>query len=593
MNEPLFQSPSAGVEKAKQAKASGRTDLIRIGHAFESWRDAGFDLTAAAGEPIDNSVEAGATVVRVVTQRAKGNKAVETIAFADNGKGIAPDNLAHVLQMGYSTRYGERQGLGRFGVGLKLATLSVARRLEVITRPAGSAKYYSAYLDLDEVREGTQTFIEAVEVDGWPDDLEHLMADQGRGKADGKPFDSGTLVVWRKVDRIVSGGPFGTALDERDADLRKFIARAYRKFLDKGLQITLNDALVTPHDPLFLMDNPRVIDRYGDVRGRIVDQDELIVEGHPVRIIVTLVPEPFRPREGAGGSVDADEKDIKDLQINQQNEGRISFLRNGREIYYDIIPRFLPEGVNRGDRYIGIEVSFPAALDEFFQVRHVKRGAEPVDKLRKQLRDWLNRPVKNARKEIRDYWGVVKNTQRQTSLPHSEALAASRIVELTSPEGKAGAGKTPEEIDREVTQIIADVLGEEVMEADPERAQELRRTIDEGRLTLLDGGWQGSELFEIKHLNGKAVVVLNYRHPFMRTFYEPVADIANNLKPAPDDAGGVIDLARRIEAAFDFLILSYAKAENLHPDPEIFSDLKTHWAMNLKNLVLQWQAGKD
>jgi hypothetical protein len=602
MPEALFQEPA--IATAPQPRSTGRADLVEVSHALESMRDAGFDLTAAAGEPIDNSIQAAASIIHVRTIRTRDNKAVEAIAFADNGAGISPEGLAHVLKMGYSTRYGERKGLGRFGVGLKLATLSVARRLEVITRPVGSDKYYSAYVDLDEVAAGDQQYIEAVEVDGWPEDLRDLMAElpttQGKAKASaapasGQPFTSGTLVVWRKVDRIKSGGPYATALDERDADLRKFIARAYRKFLDQGLQITLNGAVITLHDPLFLMDNPRIAERYKAKktipRGRIVDEGDLSVEGHAVHIVLALVPEEFRPWERAGGNTDADGKDIRDLQINQDNEGRISILRNGREIYYDLIPRFLPEGVNRGDRYFAVEISFPAELDEFFQVRHVKRGAEPVSKLRKELRTWLQRPVKTARKQVRDHWGEVKNAERQASRPHTEAMEASKAVERSAPVGKAGAGVTPAEAEAAVVQIIEDVLGD-AAEAEPERVEEIRRTIDEGRLSLLDANWAGTDLFEITHLNGKAVVVLNHRHPFVRTFYEPISDIADGRQPIPEP-GGIVDLARRTETAFDFLLLAYAKAENYHADPERFTELKTHWAMYLKNLVHEWQSGKE
>lgn len=599
----LFQEPGAG-GAPQSARQSKRTDLVEIGHVFESMRDAGYDLTAAIGEPVDNSIEAAATTIHVRTIRAKDNKSVETVVIADNGKGITPEGLAHALKMGHSTRFGGRAGLGRFGVGLKLATLSVARRLEVFTRPQGSEKYYRAYIDLDEVEKGLQTYIEAIEVDGWPEDLAHLMVDAptqpSRGRVStpntaGRPFDSGTLVIWRKVDRLKSGGAFGTALDERDAELRKFVARAYRKFLDKGLRITLNDVLITPHDPLFQMDNPRIVERYKDLpakdlKGRIVEQNKLTVGGHEVNVVVALVPEIFRARRGEGGKNDAAGHDIRDMQINEANEGCISILRNGREIYYDIIPRFLPEGVVRGDRYFAVEVSFPAELDEYFQVRHVKRGAEPVDKLRKQLRDWVQRPVRTARLEIRNYWGAVENTERQAARRHTDALNASKAAERTAPVGRAGAKMTPAEAAEKVADIIQDVLGD-VAETEPERAEEIRSSIDNDALSLFDGGWQGSELFEITHLNGSAVMTLNHRHPFFQTFYKPIADIADEKKMDLDHAS-LVKLARDTETAFDLLFLAYAKAENLHADPEAFSDLRTFWGSSARSLVNEWKSTK-
>jgi hypothetical protein len=66
---------------------------------------------------------------------------------------------------------------------------------------------------------------------------------------DGQPFTSGTLVIFGEIDRLTSGGHYGTSLSQKLSDLRTFIARAYRKFLDKGLIIELNGTSITLLDP--------------------------------------------------------------------------------------------------------------------------------------------------------------------------------------------------------------------------------------------------------------------------------------------------------------------------------------------------------
>ena len=57
-------------------------------------------------------------------------------AVSDDGSGIAAEILAHVLTVGFSTRYGSREGIGRFGVGFKLASISQAKHMDLFTRPA-------------------------------------------------------------------------------------------------------------------------------------------------------------------------------------------------------------------------------------------------------------------------------------------------------------------------------------------------------------------------------------------------------------------------------------------------------------------------
>ncbi len=122
MTTPTFRAPSAPEEPAV-----GRADIIQVDTALQSMRDSGFDLTAAAGEPIDNSIEAGASLIRVLTRYGSNKASINEIAFADNGTGIDPGIVAHVLSMGYSTRYGQRGSLGRFGVAISTPSRSAAR----------------------------------------------------------------------------------------------------------------------------------------------------------------------------------------------------------------------------------------------------------------------------------------------------------------------------------------------------------------------------------------------------------------------------------------------------------------------------------
>lgn len=262
----------------------------------------------------------------------------------------------------------------------------------------------------------------------------------------GKEFESGTLVVYDKIDGLTSGGHYATALDEKISELRSFIARTYRYYLDKGMKIELAGKPVTLLDPLFLMDNPRIIQRYRpvDVRGTVIDEADLeILPGESIHVTVTLVPEEFRPREGTGGRKDHLGRGIREFQI-PDSAGKISMVRNGREINYDLVAKLLPSGVEKPDRYIGIEVRFPATLDEFFQVRNVKRGAVPVMKLREGLRKWLDRPVLQARAQIRQHWGEVETKERAQSPAHRAVTDAVARVEQTSPPGQAGRDITSE-----------------------------------------------------------------------------------------------------------------------------------------------------
>jgi hypothetical protein len=103
-------------------------------------------------------------------------------------------------------------------------------------------------------------------------------------------------------------------------------------------------------------------------------------------------------------------------------------------------------------------------------------------------------------------------------------------------------------------------------------------------MALLDGGWNGQELFEIKHVNGKATMILNRRHAFMRDIYGPISKIADD-NTEDMTVTDFVELARRVEAGLDLLFLSYAKAENLHQDPDQFDKLRSYWGIHLQDYI--------
>src|SRR5580700_3705805 len=86
------------VERQKRALSELPTDytfpLFNARHALESQRRSGYRNTAAAArEIIDNSIQAGASLVEVVFAQdyPKGKRVVTDIAFIDDGPGMLPE----------------------------------------------------------------------------------------------------------------------------------------------------------------------------------------------------------------------------------------------------------------------------------------------------------------------------------------------------------------------------------------------------------------------------------------------------------------------------------------------------------------------
>lgn len=579
--------------------------LVQVDKALESLRASNYNPSAAVGEPVDNALEAKANNIkirliegeRVVGKKQKAAAVVDKIAISDDGIGMEKDILHKCLVLGYSTRFGSRSGMGRFGVGATLAGISQAKRLEVFSRNVASGPFLRSYIDLEEISQGTQKHMPAPETAEIPDEFKDMM---GPG--------TGTLVVWSKCDRLTQGED-GTVHDLKSVrdDLFDWLSRTYRQFLDGGVKMNLqhvrpnskelNDVSVEPHDPLYLMTVPR---RKDDPKAELLFNETIewsvpsdLSRQSLVRIRVSLLPEEWRLKRGWGNP---QHRPTKDRRIHE-NEG-FSVLRANREIFFGISPKFYPTAVQEIDRWIGIEISFDPELDECFRVRNVKRGAEPVDALRDALKKKLNSVIETARRRVQNTYTEHENKEKTDQRIHEQAEQITAAVEQVSP--KAVSGKDVDPVEREakldeVAAAAAKATEEEGVATPPATQEDIKARLKQLPFSIVDMQWPGKEFIEIEHLGSNTIVKLNNRHPFFTRIYAPVLKASGRMaRPSgseePADrqvsAEELRQLAGAVQVGLDLLIVAYAKAETMYLDPaHRFEDLRTHWGMFLYNML--------
>ncbi len=101
---------------------------------MQSMRHIGYTLETALADIIDNSIAADATKISVQYRWDDGNP---WIAIIDNGIGMSADGIKEAMRLGGNlcpTRMRSVSDLGRFGLGLKTASLSQCKRLTVISK---------------------------------------------------------------------------------------------------------------------------------------------------------------------------------------------------------------------------------------------------------------------------------------------------------------------------------------------------------------------------------------------------------------------------------------------------------------------------
>src|SRR5437773_245526 len=118
--KPLLHLQARQLMQQRKLSISRRTELIPSARRLvHSLRDIGYDLASAVADLVDNSIAAGATVVRVDTHFAGANS---WIRISDNGTGMTEKRLTEAMRFGTRREYGQEQ-LVKFGLGLKSASL--------------------------------------------------------------------------------------------------------------------------------------------------------------------------------------------------------------------------------------------------------------------------------------------------------------------------------------------------------------------------------------------------------------------------------------------------------------------------------------
>lgn len=207
---------------------------------IEGHRDFGYNLQTALADIIDNSISAEATQIHLTIDVFSE---LPWVALSDNGSGMTESELIEAMRLGTKnpTVQRSRKDLGRFGLGLKSASFSQCRSLTVITRRDGITS--CARWDLDLVAQKNAWVLELI------DDPE---------KIDGYNLlpESGTVVIWQKLDRLCGKTDYSAKAKEHViAEFSKaeyHLRLVFHRFLEgksPKFELYLNKRKLSPLDP--------------------------------------------------------------------------------------------------------------------------------------------------------------------------------------------------------------------------------------------------------------------------------------------------------------------------------------------------------
>ena len=351
-----------------------------------SLRDVGYNhTTSALCEHVDNAIQAHATEIRVYFRQMgkRGDYHIDAAVY-DNGAGMAPSVLKVATAFGGSTTFGNRDGIGRFGMGMKAAALSMSPVMELYSWQEPGA-IYSMTLDVEAIGRDKRNLIELPDPTlntelpsevadlfkkpmSFPTDRndQHLLVrgDLELQQALGR---SGTIVYMPECDRLTYSKA-NTLVQHATNEM----ARVYRRAIGAGLRLFVNNRLVEAVDPTYSMANARHarLDELPVKLSRLIISKQVEVkvaekgsETAPVTIKLFRLPlEEWStlPRKTLRN----------DLKVFDENT--VSILRNDREVFAGSLPWLTTR--HSVTHWYRVQIEFHGALDEAFGVAANKQG---------------------------------------------------------------------------------------------------------------------------------------------------------------------------------------------------------------------------
>lgn len=565
-------------------------------------RDLGYNnTTSAICEHVDNSFQWRGQDVRLYFHEKGKRKDVRKIdvLVLDNGVGMSPNVLRAVTAFGGSLCYDNRETVGKYGMGMKAAALSMGPVLEIYSwqEPGAIYRMILDTVDLSNKNTNVVQLPEPVLVDTLPPEVREILVQpmafpknaveqEMLAESDEVLMErlgaSGTIVYIPDCDRLTHRTA-KTLVDHATKEM----ARIYRRFLKDGRNLFINNRRVRPFDPTYRMEEAThaSIAELGEKRSRLVQSWTIPIpveeESEVTRdITVTLFILPIETWDQLSRKV------LKnDLRVFEDTG--ISFMRNGREVYMGPLAAITGK-MGSKDPWWRLEVDFPATLDEAMGVAVNKQGvrlkAYVTDLIKRQIKEELS----NVKSRIEQHWSTratesakAKAREAEQRANEAESLQSSLLPEPVM----------TEEYEKQIRELASGLRRND--ETDDEAYERVAKS-----KYITDFKYdEDAPFYRVEYKLRKIILRINTAHPFFEALYKPLAQIAKRSADVRIAGGEDDDVTLDAElvkscadavVTLELMLLSLARtqSEMTWNDPEgttqrMLDKLRRQWSLNL------------
>lgn len=589
LNTPnTINEPESVLDWAKDAPKGGRAVMNRVlkegasvplffaQTLIASLRDVGYNSTTSAlCEHVDNAIQAGATEIRVYF-RQEGKKGAYVIdaAVYDNGRGMAPNVLKVATSFGGSMNYNNRSGIGRFGMGMKTAALSMSPTMELYSWQEPGA-FYSMILDVEAIGKERANSVELPNptlLSELRDDVldlllrpmsfpsnaaeQELLLDRNDDPVE-RLGASGTIVYMPECDRL-SSAKARTLVEHAVRDM----SRIYRRAIAGGLRLFVNNRRVEAFDPTYSMPNARhakflqteaktsrlVVGRQIDIplREPPPDKKDPPGVGETDKITVRIYRLPIEEWSTLSRKTLRNDLHVFD-------DMTVSILRNDREVFAGLMPELTTR--HSVTHWYRVQIDFPGTLDEAFGVATNKQGVRLKNYVMEALKKEFGEDISSINEEIKRYQGLQASV-RAAAQPTASEL---RATEADPFQAKPLAPLTPEE-ERQLDQNLRALAV--TLKRDGETDEQAFDRVKASKYLIEYKHDEFWPFYHVEHKFGRVILYINTAHPFFSELYDPIRKLGLGSNGEDEQAQSApVETQSGPIVALELLLLSLAKAQ--------------------------------
>lgn len=337
-------------------------------------RAIGYSFSTSVADIIDNSIDAKASKIDIYSDPLVENP---YFAFLDNGIGMNYEQLNNAMIFGSdrTNKIDSQLDLGRFGLGLKSASLSQCRELIVISKVHEDINAMSYNLDvIEKDNDWNLIIMDKEELEELPV-YDKLLT-----------YDSGTLVIWRNFDKLENlAKEFNDSFRSAVSESKKHVELVFHRFYDK-IEINYNNSRIERRDPFLVSSVPRT---------QIGRTNVIPMDGDYISITPYVLP--------YANTITNEEKKLLGNPKSIYDEQGFYIYRNDRLI---ISGNWLRMNVRSENAKLArVSVEIPASLDSQWSIDVKKSTAKIPDKVKEQIRASVDDSITRS-KRVNKYKGT-------------------------------------------------------------------------------------------------------------------------------------------------------------------------------------------